>query len=101
LAKPVVPQPGDLDAELEQFAVDPLTRRTRLRMSADRARRPARRRSARAGESRYSGLFMFVADRPKDLSAGTLYVARLGEGFSIDPAAPRRPSNRSRKRHSP
>ncbi|MGZ5904675.1 MAG: PhoX family protein, partial [Reyranella sp.] len=35
-----------------------------------------------------SGLFMFVADRPKDLSAGTLYVARLGEGFSIDPAAP-------------
>ncbi|WP_428674639.1 PhoX family protein [Reyranella sp.] len=35
-----------------------------------------------------SGLFMFIADRPKDLSAGTLYVARLGEGFSIDPAAP-------------
>ncbi len=35
-----------------------------------------------------SGLFMFVADRPKDLSAGTLYVAKFGEGFSIDPAAP-------------
>jgi uncharacterized protein len=35
-----------------------------------------------------SGLFVFVADREKDLSAGTLYVARLGSGFSIDPAAP-------------
>lgn len=34
-----------------------------------------------------SGLFVFVADREKDLSAGTLYVAKLGDGFSIDPAA--------------
>ena len=34
------------------------------------------------------GLFMFVADKAKDLSAGTLYVAKLGAGFSIDPAAP-------------
>jgi secreted PhoX family phosphatase len=34
-----------------------------------------------------SGLFMFVADQPKDLSAGTLYVAKFGAGFSIDPAA--------------
>ncbi|CAN5543260.1 DUF839 domain-containing protein [soil metagenome] len=33
------------------------------------------------------GLFVFVADREKDLSAGTLYVARVGAGFSIDPAA--------------
>jgi hypothetical protein len=31
------------------------------------------------------GLFMFVADRPRDLSSGTLYVARLGPGFSLDP----------------
>lgn len=35
-----------------------------------------------------SGLFMFVADKEKTLSAGTLYVARLGEGFSINPADP-------------
>ncbi|MDY7573140.1 PhoX family protein [Actimicrobium sp. CCI2.3] len=34
-----------------------------------------------------SGLFVFVADREKDLSAGTLYVGKLGTGFSIDPAA--------------
>jgi secreted PhoX family phosphatase len=34
------------------------------------------------------GLFMFVADKEKDLSAGTLYVAKLGAGFSVDPAAP-------------
>lgn len=33
------------------------------------------------------GLFMFVADREKDLSSGTLYVAKVGAGFSIDPAA--------------
>ena len=35
-----------------------------------------------------SALFMFVADKEKDLSAGTLYAAKLGAGFSIDPAAP-------------
>jgi secreted PhoX family phosphatase len=34
-----------------------------------------------------SGLFIFVADTEKDLSAGTLYVAKVGTGFSIDPAA--------------
>lgn len=34
------------------------------------------------------GLFMFVADREQDLSAGTLYAARVGAGFSVDPSAP-------------
>jgi len=34
-----------------------------------------------------SGLFLFVCDREKDLSSGTLYVAKLGAGFSINPAA--------------
>lgn len=34
-----------------------------------------------------SGLFMFVADKEQDLSAGTLYVAKVGSGFSIDPSA--------------
>jgi secreted PhoX family phosphatase len=34
-----------------------------------------------------SGYFVFVADREKDLSSGTLYVARVGAGFSLDPGA--------------
>jgi hypothetical protein len=34
-----------------------------------------------------SGYFVFVADQEKDLSAGTLYVAKVGSGFSLDPAA--------------
>ena len=38
-------------------------------------------------DSTNSGLFVFVADREKDLSSGTLYVAKLGSGFSLDPAA--------------
>jgi len=32
-----------------------------------------------------SGLFIFIADKEKDLSSGTLYVAKLGTGFSINP----------------
>jgi hypothetical protein len=32
-----------------------------------------------------SGMFLFIADKPADLSSGTLYVAKLGDGFSIDP----------------
>lgn len=34
-----------------------------------------------------SGYFVFVADKEKDLSAGTLYVAKVGAGFSLDPTA--------------
>ncbi|UHS59750.1 PhoX family protein [Agrobacterium vaccinii] len=34
------------------------------------------------------GLFMFVADKEADLSAGTLYVAKLGGNLSTDTAAP-------------
>ena len=34
-----------------------------------------------------SGYFVFLADKEKDLSAGTLYVAKVGAGFSLDPAA--------------
>ncbi len=33
------------------------------------------------------GLFLFIADKEKDLSAGSLYVAKFGAGFSLDPAA--------------
>ena len=32
-----------------------------------------------------SGYFVFVADQEKDLSAGSLYVAKVGTGFSIVP----------------
>jgi hypothetical protein len=38
-----------------------------------------------------SGYFVFVADKEKDLSAGSLYVAKVGAGFSIDPSAPAAP----------
>jgi len=34
-----------------------------------------------------SGYFVFIADTAKDLSAGTLYVAKVGAGFSLDPTA--------------
>ena len=34
-----------------------------------------------------SGLFVFVADTAKDLSAGSLYVAKVGTGFALDPTA--------------
>jgi len=37
------------------------------------------------------GCFVFVADREKDLSAGTLYVAKVGAGLVMDPAAPAAP----------
>lgn len=32
-----------------------------------------------------SGYFVFVADKEKDLTAGSLYVAKVGSGFSIVP----------------
>jgi secreted PhoX family phosphatase len=40
-----------------------------------------------------SGYFIFVADREKDLSSGTLYVARVGAGFSLDPGGSGAPLN--------
>jgi secreted PhoX family phosphatase len=35
-----------------------------------------------------SGYFVFIADKEQDLSSGTLYVAKVGTGFSLDPAGP-------------
>ena len=32
-----------------------------------------------------SGVFLFIADKEKDLSSGSLYVAKIGPGFSINP----------------
>jgi secreted PhoX family phosphatase len=40
-----------------------------------------------------SGYFVFVADREKDLSSGTLYVAKVGAGFSLDPSGSGAPLN--------
>ena len=35
-----------------------------------------------------SGYFVFIADKENDLSSGTLYVAKVGSGFSIEPGTP-------------
>ena len=48
---------------------------------------PDKRTVLMGDDATNSGLFVFVADREQDLSVGTLYVAKLGNGFSIDPAA--------------
>nr|WP_315426036.1 alkaline phosphatase PhoX [uncultured Albidiferax sp.] len=48
---------------------------------------PDNRTALMGNDATNSGLFMFVADKEKNLSAGTLYVAKLGKNFSIDPAA--------------
>jgi hypothetical protein len=47
---------------------------------------PDKRTVLMGDDATNSGLFVFVADREEDLSSGTLYVAKLGSGFSIDPA---------------
>ncbi|AXI04507.1 PhoX family protein [Aquirhabdus parva] len=48
---------------------------------------PDNRTAIMGDDKTNAGLFMFVADKEKDLSAGTLYVAKFAAGFSIDPAA--------------
>jgi len=46
---------------------------------------PDRRTVLMGDDYTNSGMFLFIADKPADLSSGTLYVAKLGDGFSIDP----------------
>ncbi len=48
---------------------------------------PDQRTALMGDDATNSGYFVFVADREKDLSSGTLYAAKVGAGFSIDPAA--------------
>ena len=48
---------------------------------------PDNRTALMGDDATNSGLFLFVADREKDLSSGSLYVAKFGAGFSLDPAA--------------
>ena len=48
---------------------------------------PDNRTALMGDDATNSGYFVFVADKEKDLSSGTLYVAKVGSGFSIDPSA--------------
>ncbi|MFT7774679.1 PhoX family protein [Roseateles sp.] len=48
---------------------------------------PDNRTAIMGDDATNGGFFMFVADKEKDLSAGTLYVARFGAGFSLDTTA--------------
>ncbi len=48
---------------------------------------PDNRTAIMGDDATNGGFFMFVADKEKDLSSGSLYVAKFGAGFSIDPAA--------------
>ncbi|MCV2354360.1 PhoX family protein [Paucibacter sp. B2R-40] len=48
---------------------------------------PDKRTALMGDDATNGGFFMFVADKEADLSAGSLYVAKVGAGFSIDTAA--------------
>ncbi|MBS0507353.1 MAG: DUF839 domain-containing protein [Proteobacteria bacterium] len=48
---------------------------------------PDQRTALMGDDATNSAYFVFVADREKDLSSGTLYAAKVGAGFSIDPAS--------------
>lgn len=48
---------------------------------------PDQRTTLMGDDATNSGYFVFVADKEKDLSSGTLYAAKVGAGFSIDPKA--------------
>ena len=48
---------------------------------------PDKRTAIMGDDATNGGFFMFIADKEAELSAGTLYVARFGAGFSLDPAA--------------
>ena len=47
---------------------------------------PDHRTALMGDDTTNGGLFVFVADRKNDLSSGSLYVAKVGAGFSVDPA---------------
>lgn len=49
---------------------------------------PDRRTVLMGDDYTNSAMFLFIADKAEDLSAGTLFVAKVGEGFSIDPKDP-------------
>lgn len=47
---------------------------------------PDARTALMGDDATNSAYFVFVADKAKDLSSGSLYAAQVGAGFSIDPA---------------
>lgn len=49
---------------------------------------PDERTTLMGDDATNGGLFVFVADKARDLSSGTLYVAKVGAGFSVNPAGP-------------
>jgi uncharacterized protein len=48
---------------------------------------PDNRTALMGDDTTNGGLFVFVADTAKDLSSGTLYVAKVGAGFTLDTTA--------------
>ncbi len=48
---------------------------------------PDERTALMGDDATNGGLFVFVADRRRDLSSGTLYVARVGDGLTLDTEA--------------
>ena len=46
---------------------------------------PDERTALMGDDANNGGLFVFVADKARDLSSGALYVAKVGPGFSITP----------------
>ena len=48
---------------------------------------PDERTAMMGDDATNGGLFVFVADHARDLSSGSLYVAKVGAGFSVNPAA--------------
>lgn len=48
---------------------------------------PDERTALMGDDATNGGLFVFVADQARDLSSGSLYVAKVGAGFTVDPAA--------------
>lgn len=52
---------------------------------------PDERTALMGDDATNGGLFVFVADKARDLSSGSLYVAKVGAGFTVNPAAPAAP----------
>ena len=48
---------------------------------------PDERTALMGDDATNGGLFMFIADKARDLSAGNLYVAKVGADFNVDPTA--------------
>ncbi len=52
---------------------------------------PDERTALMGDDATNGGLFVFVADKAREWSSGSLYVAKVGAGFSVDPDGPAAP----------